>query len=103
MFARLTSISVHSNKMDELRRIFNEEIVPVVKAQKGNLGIWLLEPTNENDDYISLTEWLSAADADAYETSGTYRQLVDKIKDMYNRKPVLKTYNIADSKIAVTM
>jgi len=103
MFARLTSISVPSSKMEELRRIFNEEIVPVVKAQRGNLGIWLLEPTNENDDYISLTEWLSAADADAYEASGIYRQLVDKIKDMYNRKPVLKTYNIADTKVAVTM
>lgn len=83
--------------------IFNDEIVPVVKTQKGNLGIWLLEPTNEDDDYISLTEWLSAADADAYETSGTYRQLVDKIKDMYQRRPVLKTYNIADTKVAVTM
>ena len=103
MFARLTSISVHSDKTEELRRIFNDEIIPVVKAQRGNLGIWLLEPTDQNDDYISLTEWLSAADADAYESSGTYRQLVDKIKDLYRRRPVLKTYNIADAKVAVAM
>jgi heme-degrading monooxygenase HmoA len=77
-------------------------VIPVVKSQKGNIGIWLLEPTNESDDYISLTEWTSKADADAYESSGTYRTLVDKIKDMYVSKPVLKTYNVAETKIMVT-
>jgi quinol monooxygenase YgiN len=101
MFARLTFISIQTNKLEDLRRIFNEEVVPVVKSQKGNLGIWLLEPTNENDEFVSLTEWVSKADADAYETSGTYRMLVDKIKDMYTKKPVLKTYNIAETKIVV--
>ncbi|QEC69483.1 antibiotic biosynthesis monooxygenase [Panacibacter ginsenosidivorans] len=101
MFARLTFIGVQSNKMENLRKIFNEEIVPVVKSQKGNLGIWLLEPTNENDDFISLTEWISKADADAYEATGTYRALVDKVKDMYKSKPVLKTYNLAETKIMV--
>ena len=99
MFARLTFISIQSNKMEDLRRIFNEEVVPVVKNQRGNLGIWLLEPTNENDDIVSLTEWVSKADADAYESSGTYRTLVDKLKDMYKSKPVLKTYNVAETKI----
>jgi len=99
MFARLTFISIQTGKLENLRRIFNEEVVPVVKSQKGNLGIWLLEPTNENDEFVSLTEWVSKADADAYETSGTYRKLVDKIKDMYTSKPVLKTYNVAETKI----
>ena len=103
MFARLTYISVQPNSLEDLRKIYNEEIVPVVKSQKGNLGIWLLEPTDENDDFISLTEWVSKADADAYEASGTYRTLVDKIKDMYRSKPILKTYNVADTKIMVTM
>jgi quinol monooxygenase YgiN len=101
MFARLTFISIQTDKLENLRKIFNEEVVPVVKSQKGNLGIWLLEPTNENDEFVSLTEWVSKADADAYEASGTYRMLVDKIKDMYTSKPVLKTYNIADTKILV--
>ena len=103
MFARLTFLSIHPDRADEVKKIFNEDIVPVVKSQKGNIGIWLLEPTNNNDEYVSLTEWTSKADADAYEASGTYRTLVDKIKDAYTSKPVLKTYNIAESKIMVTM
>lgn len=99
MFARLTFLSFQQGKAEEAKRIYNEEIVPVVKSQRGNVGIWLLEPTNERDEYISLTEWVSKADADAYESSGTYTRLVDMVKDMYASKPVLKTYNIAESKV----
>ncbi|WP_153800602.1 antibiotic biosynthesis monooxygenase family protein [Foetidibacter luteolus] len=101
MFARLTHISVQPDKKDEMKRIFNEEIVPVVKAQRGNIGIWLLEPTDENEDYISLTEWVSSTDADMYETNGTYRQLVDKVKGMYLNRPILKTYNISETRLVV--
>ena len=101
MFARLTFISIKSESVGDLKRIFNEEVIPVVRNQKGNIGIWLLEPTNSADDFISLTEWVSESEANAYESSGTYRTLVDKLKDKYKNKPVLKTYNVAESKIAV--
>lgn len=99
MFARLTSLNFQPGKAEEAKRIYNEDIVPVVKSQKGNVGIWLLEPTNERDEYISLTEWISKADADAYESSGTYKTLVDKLKDRYASKPVLRTYNVAETKV----
>jgi heme-degrading monooxygenase HmoA len=104
MFARLTFINLKQNKIDEFKSIFNEEVVPAVKNQKGNLGIWLLEPTDINEDYISLTEWVSKADAEAYDSSGTYKALVNKIReDLYKSKPFLKTYNIAETKIMVPM
>ncbi|HWH64179.1 MAG TPA: antibiotic biosynthesis monooxygenase family protein [Ginsengibacter sp.] len=102
MHARLTFINIQQEKVEELKRIFNEQIVPVVKSQKGNIGIWLLEPTDQKDEYISLTEWLSKADADNYESSGTYTTLVSKINGMYIDKPYLKNYNIAESKIMST-
>lgn len=102
MFARLTFIKTSLENSDTVKRIYNQEIVPVVRSQRGNIGCWLLEPTNASDDYISLTEWTSSTDADAYEATGTYRMLVDKIKDYYTAKPVLKTYNVAESKISAS-
>jgi heme-degrading monooxygenase HmoA len=102
MFARLTFIKTATENAADVKRIYIDEVIPVVRSQKGNIGCWLLEPTNKDDDYISLTEWTSAADADAYEASGVYRTLVDKIKDYYSSKPVLKTYNITETKIAST-
>ena len=103
MFARLTFINVLPEHQDDLKRIFNEEVIPVVKKQKGNIGIWLLEPTDISHEYISLTEWISAADADSYDSSGTYSNLVDKIKALYRSKPVLKTYNIAENKLVAAL
>jgi heme-degrading monooxygenase HmoA len=99
MIARLTFFNIGANDVDDVKRIYNEECVPVIKAQKGNVGAWLLEPTNPEDDYISLTEWLSLADAESYETSGTYQSLVNKIKDRFKGSPVLKTYTAAETKI----
>jgi heme-degrading monooxygenase HmoA len=99
MIARLTFFGVHPQDVEELKKIYNEEIVPVIRAQKGNMGAWLLEPKDEADDYISLTEWLSSEDADAYESSGTYRTLVSKALSRFKSGPVLKTYSAVDSKI----
>jgi len=104
MFARLTYIDILPEHHDELKRIFNEEVLPVVRKQKGNIGIWLLEPTDMlSTEYISLTEWISAEDAQSYDSSGTYKSLVDKLKSMYKSKPVLKTYNVAESKLVTTL
>jgi heme-degrading monooxygenase HmoA len=102
MFIRLTFFDFQLQHLDEVKRIFNEEVVPVVKTQKGNLGIWLLEPTSPMDQYISLTEWTSEVDAQTYQSSGTYKQLVDKLKDKYRTNPVLKTYNVA-SRVAAML
>ena len=99
MIARLTFFNIQTNDVEDVKRIYNEECVPVIRAQKGNVGAWLLEPTNSDDDYISLTEWLSMADAEAYEASGTYQSLVNKIRDRFKGSPVLKTYTAAEAKI----
>lgn len=103
MFARLTFLDVKPEEVNHLKQIFDDEIVPVVKSQKGIVGVWLLEPTDPGEQFISLTEWQSRSDADAYESGGTYKQLVDKVKNMYKGKPTLKTYNIKESKVTAAM
>jgi heme-degrading monooxygenase HmoA len=99
MIARLTFFGVHPREVEELKKTYNEEIVPVIRSQKGNMGAWLLEPKDETDEFISLTEWLSLEDAQAYEAGGTYRELVAKVANRFFSGPVLKTYSAVDSKI----
>ena len=50
----------------------------------------LLEPM-DSTEYISLTVWQNKADADVYESSGKYKELVGKIKGLIGQ-PVLKSY-----------
>ena len=93
MFVRLTYLGFLPGKVEEAKKIYYDELVPIVKQQKGNLDCTMLEPVDKTDDYISMTIWDSKEDADAYQTSGTYKQLVDRVQEFYSKKPVLKVYS----------
>lgn len=92
MVVRLTYISFLPEKAEQARRIYNEEILAVVKRQKGNLDCRLLEPADKKDDYISMTSWETSEDANAYDSSGVYKELVDKVRNDFSKDPVLKVY-----------
>ena len=92
MVVRLTSFKVSADNAEEAQKIYNQEVVPEVKKQKGNLDVRLLEPTDDSGEFISLTSWESKADADSYHSSGKYKELVAKIQGLIGQ-PVLKTYN----------
>jgi heme-degrading monooxygenase HmoA len=92
MIVRLTFLSFLPQNLEQGKRIFFEQVVPVVRKQKGNIDCRLLEPIEKNDEYISMTTWETKADADAYNASGIYAQLVDKVRKHFAKDPVLKLY-----------
>ena len=92
MIVRLTYLSFLPQNLDQAKRIYRDQVVPVVRTQKGNLDCRLLEPMEKSDDYISMTTWETKADADAYHNSGTYRDLVEKVRKDFAKDPVLKVY-----------
>jgi quinol monooxygenase YgiN len=100
MHVRTTLVKFLPDYIEQAKKIYNEEIAPVVRQQRGNIGIWLLEPTDKAEDFISLTQWKAKSDADAYDNSGLYRNLVKKLDDFISSTPVLKTYN--SEEVAVT-
>ena len=93
MYVRLTYINFLPGKAEATKKIYNDELLPIVKQQKGNLDCRLLEPVDKADDYISMTVWESKEDADSYQSRGIYKQLVDRIRDSYSKEPVLKVYS----------
>ena len=93
MIVRLTRFNLSPEKAGEAKKIYELEVIPEVKKQKGNTNVMLLEPTDGSNDYISMTAWENNADADAYESSGKYKELVNKIREMITDQPDLKTYN----------
>ena len=99
MHARLTFITVDPKDTKEVVDLYNAEIAPAVREFKGLKQVSLLEPTDSSGEFVSLTLWKSQADGEAYENSGTYRKLVDKFKDKFVSKPVLKTYSAQDTSV----
>jgi heme-degrading monooxygenase HmoA len=96
MIVRLTFCKFAPERIAEAKKIYTNEVIPIVKKQQGNKGIRLLEPMNKTDDYVSLTEWKTKADADAYHTGGVYRELVKKLEDFFVKPPELKTYTVEE-------
>ena len=92
MFVRLTYFGFKPDKLQELKKFYNEVAIPTLKKQKGNLECKLLEPIDKKDDYISMTIWENKEDADVYHNTGVYKRLVDQVRPFFSKEPVLKTY-----------
>jgi len=56
----------------------------------------MLESVDAPGDSISLTAWDSQEDAEAYEQSGTYKELVDKIRNYITAPPEFSTYEVRE-------
>ncbi len=94
MWMRLAFVKVLPGKTDELRKVYYEEIESGVKSQRGNLDTFLLESTDAEDEIISLTSWESKEDAEAYGSSASYAEMVNKVKHVFGGPPTIKLYEI---------
>lgn len=93
MHARVTTVSVHPDKVAETTRVYNESVLPAIKAANGNRGVFLLIDAATGKG-MSITLWNSAADGQAYDTSGTYREQVAKVSPFFSAPPSLATYEV---------
>ena len=93
MVVRLTYFNFSPGKIEELKKFYNEVAIPTVRKQKGNLDCRLLEPVNKNDEHISMTVWENEKDANAYESTGVYKSLVEQVRKFFTKEPVLKVYH----------
>ena len=93
MYVRLTYLKFQPGKVEQAKKLYFDELAPVVREQKGNIDCRLLEPVDGNEDYISMTFWDNQEEADAYHSSGVYKQLVDRVRDALATPPVLKVYS----------
>ena len=94
MWVRLTFAKIQPDKMDEFRKIYNEELVPTIKAQKGNVDVFFMESVDEEGEGFSFTSWDSKEDGDRYEASGTYGEMVNKVRHTFAGPPTLKSYEV---------
>ena len=94
MWIRLIEIKIQLDKLDEARTIYNEEIVPTVRTQKGNIETFLMESKDREGVVISFTSWETQENGDAYEKSGTYVQMVNKVKHTFAGTPTLWSYEV---------
>jgi heme-degrading monooxygenase HmoA len=93
MFARVATVHVQVDKLDNAIQVYEDEVVPALQNQPGFEGVELLV-NRETGHGISITRWATQADQVAGETSGFYRNQVTKFRGLFDAAPVRETYEV---------
>ena len=95
MWVRVGSFLVKPDQASNLRRTYNEQAVPKVRAHPGNLVCLLLEPQLEGEPFLVMTVWTDRAAAEKYESSGAATEVVSLVRDFFAGPPTLRSYESA--------
>ena len=102
MFARNVSIHLKANMLSDYTRSFENEILPILRKQKGFKDeITLSNPGSL--DVIAISLWESKANAEAYNTN-TYPEVLKTLARVIDGTPKVQTCEVVNStfhKIAV--
>jgi len=97
MYVRMTFFKVKSGRMDELRNIYVNEVIPAHASHKGIRFVHLFENMENQDDGISVTAWDTRGDLENYERSGDYQKIVGRFKELFTGETTLKSYEVTAS------
>ena len=93
MFVRMTFTKIDPASAEAVRALYyRDEIWGVLDRQKGHRFHYLLESVDVAGEGVSVTAWDSSEDAEAYETSGAYEELVAKFRNFYTGPARLASY-----------
>ena len=79
-FVRIVSLHLKPGRLEEYKQLYEYNIVPALLATNGCRFSCLSTPTNESNEAISVTLWNSRADAEQYERSGKFNELLQRVK-----------------------
>jgi heme-degrading monooxygenase HmoA len=78
LYVRIVSLSIQDGKEDEFKKIYTAEIIPALLSTQGCKYAYLTQSIQDLSGFISVTIWDSKEDAENYESSGKFKELVDK-------------------------
>ena len=95
MYARNVSFRLKSNTHSEYTRTFENQVLPLLRKQKGFKDeITLSNPGSQ--DAVAITLWENKASADDYNTN-TYPQVLKTLARMIDGTPNVQTFETVTS------
>jgi heme-degrading monooxygenase HmoA len=95
MFARHVSIKLKANSAPEFNRIIENEILPLLRKQKGFRDeITFVAP--ERSLALAISLWDTKADAEAYNRAG-YTEVLKGLSKVVEGTPKVETFEVANS------
>jgi len=85
LYVRIVSLSIQTGKEGEFREIYDTGIIPALLSTPGCRYAYLTQSVQDSNSFISVTIWDSKSDADLYESSGKFNELVDKVSHTFSQ------------------
>lgn len=92
--ARVTTVQIQSEKIDEANSIFHDSVIPAAQAQKGFRAARLLVDSAPGKG-MTITAWDSLEDLQANESSGFYQEHLAKFAPLFAAAPTRETYEVS--------
>ncbi len=84
LYVRIFSVKLQEGKIDECRHFYRKEVLPALRQTRGCQFAFLVENLHDENEVISVTIWDSKKDADAYENSGLFDELLNKVIHIFS-------------------
>ena len=93
MFVRMLFTKIDADSLESVRALHHrDEIWGVLARQKGHRFHHLLESVDDATESVFVTAWDSREDAEAFERTGAYEELVGKFTHFDSERAQLKSY-----------
>jgi quinol monooxygenase YgiN len=79
---RLVRGKFNTNSLEAVRRIYEEEVIPMLQTVKGCRHACLLGSLDSADELVSLTIWDSEEDIQNYESGASFRRMMARAQPM---------------------
>ncbi len=97
MFIRMTFVRFKPGTMPDVQALYNDVVIPKMKEQPGLRFVHFLEQADDRDAGISIAAWDTSQDAERYERTGIYPQLLAQFEQGYAAAPELRSYEVTVS------
>jgi heme-degrading monooxygenase HmoA len=80
---RIVSMKILPDKFEEFRTIYTSEVIPALRAVRGCRYAFLTESIRDASEVLSVTIWSSIEEAREYESRGSFRALLMKLRPTF--------------------
>lgn len=93
MFARVVELNCKPEKIAELRTRLDQDVLPLLKKQRGFVDELVLNSDQENGRVLAISLWNTRDDADRYQRE-TYSKIAEQLRPAINGEPQVRTFNV---------
>jgi heme-degrading monooxygenase HmoA len=95
MFARNVALRLRPNTLNEFRRVFDAQVIPLLRKQAGFKDVITFAMTG-GADVVTISLWETKEHAEAYNTAG-YPEVMKSLEPLLDGSPKLRVSDIVNS------